>query len=137
MEYAFGGHDEEGTGIYEMEPRKSTDYKHRESIEMGRTALSARQVQMLVLSMQNAYLGREYDVIKRNCNTFSNDLVTHLVGVPIPDHVNRLARTGSIFSSSINKLPGRWRALSQSSGQPSNPGRARDAKYLSSSDDES
>lgn len=107
------------TGIYEVEPRKAADYKFRETIELGVTSLSKAQVHELVLSMQTDFMGNEYDVITRNCNSFSNTLVLKLIGVPIPDFVNRLARAGSIFAEPINRLPTRWKMLSRSSNSRS------------------
>jgi hypothetical protein len=118
-EYGYGGHDEDCTGIYEVEPGKADGYKFTERIAMGNTVLTPSQVHDLVLTLQTSFMGNSYDVVNRNCNHFSNELVMHLIGRPIPAFVNRLARAGSIFSTPINRLPARWKRLSRSSNSRS------------------
>lgn len=118
-EYGYGGHEEVATGIYEIAPRQATEYTYREAIKMGYTSLSASQVTDLVISMQSHYMGHEYDVISRNCNHFANELCMHLVGTPIPDHINRLARAGSVLSTPMSLLPARWKTISRSSNSRS------------------
>ena len=83
--------------------------------------------------------------VDRNCNHFSNELVMHLVGRPIPSHINRIARAGNVFSAPINLMPKRMQRLSVSShssrsSRSSNPQRRvgfRPVDPPEGSDDES
>eukprot|EP00163_Fabomonas_tropica_P033210 TRINITY_DN8624_c0_g1_i1.p2 TRINITY_DN8624_c0_g1~~TRINITY_DN8624_c0_g1_i1.p2 ORF type:complete len:117 (-),score=18.28 TRINITY_DN8624_c0_g1_i1:155-505(-) len=88
--------------------------------------LTPAQVHNLLGTLQAQFKGNEYDVTSRNCNHFSDVLVMHLVGRPIPSHVNRLARGMSWFAAPISFLPNRVTRVSRSSrsSQSSNSIRA-------------
>lgn len=92
-EFAFGGHSESDTGIFEVPPRQCPAVRYRTTLCLGVTTLSERHVDRLihVLGMTE-YLGYRYSLISRNCNTFSGHLA-RLLGVDdkFPAWVNRLA----------------------------------------------
>lgn len=49
------------------------------------------------------YRANKYDVLKFNCNHFSNEFLMHLTGRGIPNYLNRLAYLGSFFHCMVPK----------------------------------
>lgn len=44
-------------------------------------------------SLRGTYTAESYDLFLNNCNNFSHDLATFLVGRGIPDHITSLPQT--------------------------------------------
>eukprot|EP00742_Colponemidia_sp_Colp-10_P005087 GILJ01005433.1.p1 GENE.GILJ01005433.1~~GILJ01005433.1.p1 ORF type:complete len:226 (+),score=8.72 GILJ01005433.1:60-680(+) len=97
-EYSFGGHDLEGTGVFEIDPRTAPQCRFRESVRLGETTLTRTEILRVVSDLQLEFQGRNYHVLSRNCNTFTNVLAKRLLGKGIPSYVNRLASFGKPFS---------------------------------------
>lgn len=92
IEYAFGGHDYDYSGVFATKPRDAPGQViFRESIHMGETTLSQSEVQKLVQQMGQQYKGNRYHLLQCNCNHFANDLCQRLAGKPAPSWINRLA----------------------------------------------
>ncbi|CAA0810098.1 PPPDE putative thiol peptidase family protein [Striga hermonthica] len=106
VEYAFGGHEYETTGIFEGEPKKCDGFTFRKSIVIGWTDLSPGEVTTTMEQLGHKYRGNTYNLITKNCNHFCNDACIQLTGNPIPNWVNRLARIGflckCIIPTSLN-----------------------------------
>lgn len=66
----------------------------RESVLLGRTAASSREVQKIVDELKEKFEGKSYHVIRKNCNTFTNAVCEALLKKKIPGWVNRLANMG-------------------------------------------
>lgn len=94
VEYAFGAHDHDTTGVFEVEPKQCPGFTFRKSILIGRTDLGGKEVRTLMEKLSKEYSGNSYHLISKNCNHFCNDLCIRLTGKPIPSWVNRLARLG-------------------------------------------
>lgn len=77
----------------------------RQSIKIGETSLTKRQVEMLIMEMGSQYAGKSYNIISRNCNHFTDDLGKRLCKRGIPSWINRLAFMGKhrslLFSNQI------------------------------------
>eukprot|EP01112_Ceratiomyxa_fruticulosa_P006509 TRINITY_DN1731_c0_g1_i1.p1 TRINITY_DN1731_c0_g1~~TRINITY_DN1731_c0_g1_i1.p1 ORF type:complete len:209 (-),score=17.46 TRINITY_DN1731_c0_g1_i1:152-778(-) len=98
-EYSFGGHNYSITGIFTVEPKCALGATYRESITLGETSLTRREVDQVIEKMSEDWLGNSYTTLTRNCNTFSNEFVKVLLnGKTIPGYVNRLANIGTYFS---------------------------------------
>jgi hypothetical protein len=82
-EFAFG-RSSRGTGVFELRPRSCPPHIFRESIVLGSTALSLREVQQRVATMALEWMGPTYHLTKRNCNSFANALAAQLLSVPPP-----------------------------------------------------
>lgn len=114
VEYAYGGHQYSYTGVYSMAPKDEDSVsthggvKFKESIHIGFTTMSERQVNELISTLGRQYNGNVYHVFQRNCNHFSNELCTRLCGGSIPPWVNRLAYVTSWMPGVINCLPPSW-----------------------------
>lgn len=96
-EYAFGGHNDEGTGVFEVRPRAAPGAEFRESIPLGDCVYSATEVREIVRAMGVAWPGAGYNLLTRNCNHFADQLCRRLTGVGSPPWVNRLAGVGAAF----------------------------------------
>jgi len=90
VEYAYGGHDADVSGIFATEPRDAPGQAvYRESVDMGCTDLTPEEVHQLVLALgRDWYKGNRYHLLQRNCNHFASDLCKHLVGAPAPSWVS-------------------------------------------------
>lgn len=92
VEYAFGGHEYDASGIFATEPCKPPGpVEFRKSITLGETKLSPDEVQHLVAKMGEQFKGNRYHLLQRNCNHFSSELCKELVGRRAPKWINRLA----------------------------------------------
>lgn len=92
IEYAYGGHEYDMSGIFATNPREAPGAViFRESITMGETTLSQAEVQQVVMKMGQQYKGNKYHLLQKNCNHFASDLCSKLVGKSAPIWINRLA----------------------------------------------
>ncbi|CAD7938007.1 unnamed protein product [Amoebophrya sp. A25] len=73
------GYCEEGHGISRVRPRISRDHIYAESIPIGQTRYSRREVQKMLQSMQIDWLGGEYDLNGKNCVDFARALSARLL----------------------------------------------------------
>ncbi|KAI4337269.1 hypothetical protein L6164_015705 [Bauhinia variegata] len=94
VEYAFGAHEHDTTGIFEVEPRHCPGFTFRKSIFIGTTDRGPREVRAFMEKLAEEYSGNTYHLITKNCNHFCNDVCIRLTGKSIPRWVNRLARLG-------------------------------------------
>eukprot|EP00882_Tetradesmus_deserticola_P014918 GHRQ01015875.1.p1 GENE.GHRQ01015875.1~~GHRQ01015875.1.p1 ORF type:complete len:196 (+),score=45.85 GHRQ01015875.1:905-1492(+) len=105
IEYAYGGHDYDVSGIFATRPREAPGAAFRESIHMGETDLTAAQVQHLVQQMGHHYKGNKYHLLQLNCNHFASDMCLQLTAKPVPSWVSRLAGLAVMLHCF---LPGSW-----------------------------
>lgn len=96
VEYAFGAHDYPTSGVFEVEPRQCPGFKFRKSILIGTTYMDPIQVREFIEQQSTYYSGDTYQLVRKNCNHFCEDICYRLTGNRIPKWVNRLARIGSI-----------------------------------------
>jgi hypothetical protein len=102
VEYGFGAHDRETTGIFEVEPGKCPGFTFRKSIYIGSTDMGPKDVREFMEKLAEVYAGNTYHLIQKNCNHFCNDVCVRLTGKSIPRWVNRLARIGKICLSVLS-----------------------------------
>eukprot|EP01023_Acetabularia_acetabulum_P028387 TRINITY_DN26822_c1_g1_i4.p1 TRINITY_DN26822_c1_g1~~TRINITY_DN26822_c1_g1_i4.p1 ORF type:complete len:191 (-),score=16.01 TRINITY_DN26822_c1_g1_i4:181-753(-) len=92
IEYAYGGHDYNSSGIFATKPRQAPgDVLYRCTIKIGETELGKEAVHQMVRKMGQFYKGNKYHLLQRNCNHFSSDLCYQLTNKRTPYWVNRLA----------------------------------------------
>ncbi|KAL3685788.1 hypothetical protein R1sor_003810 [Riccia sorocarpa] len=99
-EYAFGAHDFPTSGVFEVEPRSCPGFTFRRSILMGTTGLSPQEIRNFIETVADDYNGNTYQLLVKNCNHFTNDVCSRLLGKGIPGWVNRLAGVG-VFCSCL------------------------------------
>ena len=94
FEYSFSQE-----GVFKTRPRGApAPAKFKESLVLGVHAGSANDVSRVIRELREEFPRGSYDLLKRNCNVFSNALSLRLVGVEIPRYLNRLAGIGAFFS---------------------------------------
>ena len=90
--------------------------KYRETIEMGDTFLSPAQIKDVIHNLRLTYRGDNYNLISkcgmnviltaRNCNDFSNEFCSIIVGKGIPSYINRCASVANWMSKKTTQLKG-------------------------------
>lgn len=89
------GYIDEGSGVFSGPPKACPFYTYRESVDMGETNMSEAEVAKLVEEMRGTWAGVDYDLLRRNCCTFSNAFCEKLGVGEIPKWVNNLAGAGA------------------------------------------
>ncbi|KYQ99901.1 hypothetical protein DLAC_03866 [Tieghemostelium lacteum] len=97
-EYSFGGHEFSFSGVFEIEPKTVTGANLRESILIGETTLTNKQVQNLVDKIADEFAGNSYHPLQKNCNSFTKEFIKRLLNKEIPSYINRLAQIGNYFN---------------------------------------
>ncbi|KAI0025579.1 DUF862-domain-containing protein [Xylariomycetidae sp. FL0641] len=95
-EYAYGGHDKRGTtGVYWTRPRtEPPGGTFRTEILHGFTFATAAEIDAIIRSASEQFLGPQYNLLTRNCNHFASYLCQKLTGRPGPNWLNRAASIG-------------------------------------------
>ncbi|CEP16540.1 hypothetical protein [Parasitella parasitica] len=98
-EYCFGGHDIPNvTGVFVIEPRIGIpELMLKQTFDMGATTLSAKEIEELLLQLSDEFTGSSYNLLTRNCNHFTEELVMKLTQKTIPAWINRAAKLGNMF----------------------------------------
>ena len=68
------------------------------------------------------WLGEDYDMVTRNCCTFSNEFAQALGVGAIPKRLFRLANAGAVVESGYNSLADGVRAVKGTLGKLAGPG---------------
>lgn len=95
-EYAYGGHDRRGiTGVYWTKPRSEPPGgTFRCEILHGFTLATPDEIDTIIHSASEEFLGTSYNLLTQNCNHFTAFLCRKLTGRPGPNWLNRAARIG-------------------------------------------
>ncbi|GAP89125.1 putative pul domain-containing protein [Rosellinia necatrix] len=81
MEYVYDG------GITTIRPGSSHLGRPLERMLLGRTELPLEVIVEYLDSLRDIYTPQAYDLFRHNCNNFSNDLSTFMLGKGIPEHI--------------------------------------------------
>ncbi|KAE9464403.1 hypothetical protein C3L33_03676, partial [Rhododendron williamsianum] len=96
MEYGFGAHDFPVSGVFEVEPKSCPGFIFRCSIPLGHIKMPPSEFRTFIESVASEYHGDTYQLITKNCNHFTDDIVYRMTGKHIPGWVNRLAWLGLV-----------------------------------------
>jgi hypothetical protein len=91
LEWSFAG----GTGIYSDSPKNAAGAKFRESIVMGEYRGTSSDFDRVLDELRPHFRGDSYNILSKNCNSFSEALCSKLLRKSIPGFVNRMANLGS------------------------------------------
>lgn len=92
IEFAYGGHPNDTSGIFATRRYEAPgDVKFRQTIEIGLTRYTRKEVDAIIQSLGEKYTGQKYHLLLRNCNHFADEFVSKLTGKQIPLWINRLA----------------------------------------------
>lgn len=82
-------------GVSCVLPRMHQQHTYRETIVLQHSRLSAVAISNVISQMLEEYPGHDYDLLRRNCCHFADDLCQRLGVGGIPPWVHRLARMGA------------------------------------------
>jgi|UniRef100_A0AC35EV95 hypothetical protein len=112
VEYAYGGHPFEFSGIFENQPGDAEElgenFKFKESQICGETDFTAYEIKKIIQQLGEDYRGDKYHLITKNCNHFSQMLVKMLTGTDIPPWINRLASMSGSIPFFERLVPPEW-----------------------------
>eukprot|EP00929_Paragymnodinium_shiwhaense_P095989 TRINITY_DN5738_c0_g1_i4.p1 TRINITY_DN5738_c0_g1~~TRINITY_DN5738_c0_g1_i4.p1 ORF type:complete len:522 (+),score=70.41 TRINITY_DN5738_c0_g1_i4:78-1643(+) len=104
VEWCYGHRDGPSTaesGIICHAPRKNAQHRYRETLKLGKTALTERDVWRLLDEFMDAYPASEYDMLHRNCCHFADELCIRLGVGPIPGWIHRFAKAAATMDSTF------------------------------------
>eukprot|EP00928_Gymnodinium_smaydae_P065964 TRINITY_DN49025_c0_g1_i1.p2 TRINITY_DN49025_c0_g1~~TRINITY_DN49025_c0_g1_i1.p2 ORF type:complete len:286 (+),score=62.75 TRINITY_DN49025_c0_g1_i1:117-860(+) len=97
-EWSFGGCSENEPGVFCCEPRRCSMHTYRQSFYLGDCKKSPAEVEQILRSMLPDWMGPTYDLLHKNCCSFSNAFAQKLGVGEIPEWVHHLADVGSTLS---------------------------------------
>merc|ERR1712217_762052 len=83
------------TGVFCCKPRACEGHTYYLSEQMGTTTTLELEVLRLITLLEKKWPGLEYDVLKRNCGHFCNELCRMMGVGPLPEWVTSLAKMGA------------------------------------------
>jgi len=93
-----------GTGIVCDAPRGNRRHRFRETVVLGRTRFTEKEVAATLESMLDEWKGSDYHWLQRNCLSFANDLGTRLGVGRLPPWIDRVARGAGVLHSGYRGL---------------------------------
>mmetsp|Transcript_7425 Transcript_7425/g.20860 ORF Transcript_7425/g.20860 Transcript_7425/m.20860 type:complete len:357 (+) Transcript_7425:17-1087(+) len=105
-EYSYGYMDDPPgcTGVFCNEPGECEAHSYRENLVMGQTQLCEREVELLLMQLRDEWPGQEYDLLRKNCCHFSDELCRRLGVGSIPSWVNNLAAAGATLGDGFRQI---------------------------------
>ena len=100
LEFSYGGHDMETSGIVVVDKGNSAGLVLKESLPIGFTYYSGDEIDEVIDTFGEFWHGKDYDPFSKNCNTFTENLIRHVCEKEIfyvPSYVNRFTKLGSVF----------------------------------------
>lgn len=95
QEWSYGFSDQRHSGVFCCTPKSCNIHTYREAVEMGQTTLSPGEIKTLIEELARAWPGKEYDLLRRNCCHFTDELSRRLGVGPLPYWVTNLASAGA------------------------------------------
>ncbi|KAI1853410.1 hypothetical protein JX265_012701 [Neoarthrinium moseri] len=96
VEYVYDG------GINTIKPGSSHLGRPMERLHLGTTELPIEVILEYVDSLRSIFTPAAYDLFRHNCNNFSNDFATFLVGKGIPAHISNMPQ--AVLDSPFGKM---------------------------------
>ncbi|KAH9904785.1 P-loop containing nucleoside triphosphate hydrolase protein [Xylariomycetidae sp. FL2044] len=96
MEYVYDG------GINSIRPGSSHLGQPLERIHLGKTELPIEIIVEYIDSIREVYTPQAYDLFRHNCNNFTNDLSTFILGRGIPKHISNMPQ--AVLDSPFGKM---------------------------------
>ncbi|KAL2160653.1 hypothetical protein VTH06DRAFT_1341 [Thermothelomyces fergusii] len=96
LEYVYDGN------VVAIPPGSSHLGQPMERIHLGRTELPMDVVEEYLDSLREMYTVEAYDLFRHNCNNFSNDFATFLLGKGIPSHIINMPQ--AVLNSPLGQM---------------------------------
>mmetsp|Transcript_688 Transcript_688/g.1746 ORF Transcript_688/g.1746 Transcript_688/m.1746 type:complete len:261 (+) Transcript_688:58-840(+) len=90
-EWSFRGGRHEGTGVFRCEPGQCGNLRPRERLQLGTVVMRRGQVSSILEQMKQQWKCREYNIYRRNCGHFCDELCKRLGVGPLPGWVTNMA----------------------------------------------
>ncbi|KAJ8613225.1 hypothetical protein CTAYLR_004514 [Chrysophaeum taylorii] len=100
-EYSFGGTKRNQSGIFASNPTKCPLHSYRESYYLGDCYLPKAQVTAILQGLIPRWKGNTYDIIRKNCCSFSDEFTIELGVGQLPSWTNRLAKIGAALQDTL------------------------------------
>jgi len=105
LEWSYGASNIDTIpGIVCHEVKTHPQHRYRQTCFMGYTAFTREQVADLISDMVENYPGWDYDLLRRNCCHFADDMCQKMGVGRIPGWIYRFARVGAGFDTMITTL---------------------------------
>ena len=104
QEFSFGGCRRNKCGIFACKPTKCPMHTYRESIYLGDCGKDLAEVQSILDSMKGDWMGPTYDLLRKNCCSFSDAFAQALGVGPIPKWVHHLADVGATLDDDVKAV---------------------------------
>ena len=99
IEWSFGSGMESETSTSGVksssQPTQNPQHNYRQTVYLGRTLLSREKISMILATMSEEYSAEDYDLLRRNCCHFADDLCRRLGVKRPPRWLLRLAKLGA------------------------------------------
>lgn len=100
LEFSFGGHTQPVTGTVVVLKGNSAGLKLKESIPVGITYYNLEEINDIITYMGDFWHGCDYDPFRRNCNSFTENLIKYVCDNQdyyFPSYVHRFTKMGTLF----------------------------------------
>jgi len=97
------GYTSEDTGLFPCDPKGCASHKYRESINLGETDLTEKEVGALIEKFAAEWQGNEYDVVFKNCTHFTKAFAEALHVKEVPKWVTSLAGAGATVDKGVKE----------------------------------
>lgn len=84
--------------MFYHDPKEAPGATFREYYDYGPYEGTSTQIENIIDELRPHFSGDAYNIMTKNCNSFSDALLERLVGRKIPGFVNRMAYIGGLFS---------------------------------------
>ena len=107
LEWSFGAtadDDDDTSGIFACDPASAQPHRYREAISLGRTKKSPVDVFNILLRLAPFWLGKSYDVLRKNCNSFCILFSGELGADAPPPWTHRLGDGAAALDDRVSRL---------------------------------
>lgn len=104
--YCSGSAGIHRTGVFVSVPGGCPGHAFRESISMGETRMSKKEVDKLIFKLMMDWPGSDYDLLQHNCCHFTDHFCRQLGVGPVPPWITSLADAGAKLRSGVKGAVG-------------------------------
>jgi len=101
FEWSYGKTRGPRSGVFVEPPKRCKMHYYRQSVYMGDSPKTAKEIRAIVVRLIKDWQGLEYDLLHHNCCSFSDAFCIELGVGPIPEWVHRLADAGAAIQDNI------------------------------------
>eukprot|EP00933_Yihiella_yeosuensis_P082331 TRINITY_DN96181_c0_g1_i1.p1 TRINITY_DN96181_c0_g1~~TRINITY_DN96181_c0_g1_i1.p1 ORF type:complete len:270 (-),score=30.01 TRINITY_DN96181_c0_g1_i1:122-931(-) len=98
-EWSYG--KSHGTGVFASKPNSCKAHNFRETVAMGSTRMTEKDVARLVKELMKEWPGPAYDLLRHNCTHFAKEICQRLDVGPVPRWVMNLSAAGATIQGGI------------------------------------